>query len=300
MLYEVITAAIAIDSSRIEVDNLMLSNKNQFISFNGVISNSDEDQIDMRINQFKMDNLNLITGSENKLNGTLDGTISFIDLYKRPLFLSDIKLNNFRYNNITAGNLSLLSKWDRPSQSIQSELIVENDTRQTVYGYGSYFPSNDSLDFTVDADGLSLALLNTVMGESFQNIHGNATGELKLKGGLNKVEMYGDIIGTNAGLALKYLQVSYYFTDTVKFRGDSMIFDNITIHDFEGHTGVFDGSIRHDNFSNMDYNLSIRSNDLQIINTTSQINPRFYGKAYASGLVKITGHGVNVFRNNFV
>lgn len=294
-LWQINPASIAIDSSRIEVDNLMLSNKNQFISFNGVISNNEEDQIDMRINEFKMENLNLVTGSENKLAGTLDGTISFIDLYKRPLFLSDIKLNDFRYNDITAGNISLLSKWDRPSQSIQSELIVENETRQTVYGYGSYFPSSDSLDFTVNTDGLSLALLNTVMGESFQNIHGSATGELKLKGGLDKIEMYGDITGTNAGLALKYLQVSYYFTDVVKFRGDSMIFDNITIHDFEGHSGIFNGSIRHDNFSNMDYDLSIRSNDLQIINTTSQINPRFYGKAYANGLVKITGHGANVY-----
>ncbi|WP_320168010.1 translocation/assembly module TamB domain-containing protein [Mangrovibacterium marinum] len=294
-LWQIRPAAIAIDSSRIEVDNLMLSHKNQFISFNGVISNNEEDQIDMRINQFKLENLNLLTGDKNKLKGMLDGTISFIDLYKRPLFLSDIKLKDFNYNNTPAGNISMLSKWDRPSQSIQSELIVDNDTRQTLYGYGSYFPINDSLDFTINADALSLSLLNTVMGSSFENIHGSASGELKIKGGLDKIEMYGDMMGINAGLALKHLQVSYYFTNLVKFRGDSMIFDNIEIQDFEGHTGIFNGSIRHDNFSNMDYNLSIRSNDLLVMNTTPQINPRFYGKAYASGLVKITGHGARVF-----
>jgi hypothetical protein len=294
-LWQINPAAIAIDSSRIEIDNLMLSNANQFISFNGIISNNEKDQVDMRINQFNLENLNLLTGSANKLKGTLNGTISLIDLYKRPLFLSDIKLTDFRYNNIATGNIALLSKWDRTSQSLQSELIIENNKQQTLYGYGSYFPTNDSLDFTVDAEGFSLALLNTVMGESFQDIHGDATGELKLKGGLNKIEMYGDITGTNAGLKLKYLQVGYSFTNVVKFRGDSIIFDHITIHDSEGHSGIFNGSIRHDNFGNMDYDLSIRSHDLQIINTTSQINPRFYGKAYANGLVKITGHGTDVF-----
>ena len=293
-LWTVNPSAISIDSTRVEVDNFMLSNQDQFFAFNGVISNNHDDQIKVRVNNFRLDNLNLLTGEENKLKGTMDGTISFFDIYERPLFLSDVKLNDFNYNNTLVGDISILSKWDVPSSAIQSELIVSNKDRQTLYGYGSYFPQQDSLDLTLNADGLSVALLGPVLEGSFQNLHGDATGELKIKGGLNKIMMYGDIMGTNAGLALSSLQVSYYFTNDVKFRGDSIIFDHITIHDFEGNTGVFNGSIRHDNFSNMDYNLSVSSKNLQIINTTSAINPKFYGKAYGSGLVKITGHGQKV------
>ncbi len=294
-LWTVHPSAISIDSSRVSVDNVMISNKDQFISMNGIVSKNQDDALELRINHFKLENLNLITNERTKLEGILDGTISLIDIYKRPLFLADVKLNDFAFNDTKVGNLSVLSKWDHPSSSIQSELIVDNEKRQTLYGYGSYFPSQDSLDFTLNAEGLSLSLLGPILAGSFQNVHGDATGEVKIKGGLDKILMYGDVMGTNAGLALSYLQVSYYFNDLVKFRGDSIVFDNITIHDFEGNTGIFNGSIRHDNFSNMDYDLSINSKDLQVINTTPTINERFYGKAYANGVVTIKGHGKKVY-----
>ncbi|RKD89913.1 translocation/assembly module TamB domain-containing protein [Mangrovibacterium diazotrophicum] len=293
-LWQVHPSAMAIDSSRVEFDNVMISNGQQFIAINGIASKNHDDQLELRVKNIDLKNLNLLLGDRNKLNGTMDGSISLIDMYERPLFLSDIKLNDFTYNDTKVGNISALSKWDRASNAVQTELIVSNDSRQTLYGYGSYFPEQDSLDLTLDAEGLSLSLLGPILAGSFQNIHGDATGEVKITGGLDKIEMNGDVLATNAGLALTYLQVGYYFTDTVKFRNDSIIFPNITINDFEGNTGVFNGSIRHDNFSNMDYNLSVNSRNLQIINTTPALNAQFYGKAYANGIVRITGHGQRV------
>jgi len=294
-LWQVNPARITIDSSRVAVNHLSISNRQQSISFDGIISSLSDDKLDVNIHQFNLENLNLILGDANKVSGMLNGTVSLLDLYNQPLYLSDVKLNRFRYNDTAIGDLSLLSKWDPPSQSIQAELILDDKNNQAVYGYGSYSPANDSIDFTINADQLSLNLLNTVLTGSFENVHGEATGEIKLKGGRKKLLMYGDIFARDAGLTLTYLQVPYNFTDFVKFRGDSIIFDKITVHDPEGNSGVFDGSIRHDNFANMDYNLTVRSVDLQVINTTNQINPKFYGKAYANGFVKITGHGQKVF-----
>ncbi|WP_372773456.1 translocation/assembly module TamB domain-containing protein [Mangrovibacterium sp.] len=294
-LWQINPSYVTIDSSRVEVDNFMISNRNQFISLNGVISKEQTDELAVRINNFKLDNFNLITGENNKLTGILDGTISLVDLYNRALFLSDVKLNDFKYNDTKVGNVSVLSKWDTPSNAIQSELIVSNKQQQNLYGYGSYFPTQDSLDFTINTEALSLSLLEPFLEGSFQDIRGEATGEVKITGKHDKIMMYGDVMANNAGLALSYLQVGYKFTNKVKFRGDSIIFDHITINDSEGNSGVFNGSIRHDNFSNMDYNLSVNSKNLQVINTTPAINERFYGKAYAAGVVKITGHGREIF-----
>lgn len=286
---------LSIDSNRIEVENILISHRDQFLSINGAVSKNSQDQLNVQLNNFNLNNLNLLTGDKNRILGTMAGTVSFFDIYERPLFLADIKVDGFNYNETAVGDLSILSKWDIPSKAIQAELIVSDKNRQQLYGYGSYYPQPDSLDLTINADGLSLALLGPVLEGSFQNIHGEATGELKIKGGLVKIMMYGDIYGANAGLALSYLQVDYRFSDLVRFRGDSIIFPRITILDTEGNTGIFDGSIRHDNFSNMDYKLSINSKNLQVINTTPAINGRFYGKAYANGLVRVTGRGTKVF-----
>lgn len=294
-LWTVNPSYLSVDSNRVEVENILISHRDQFLSINGAVSKNSQDQLNVRLNNFKLNNLNLLTGDENRILGTVEGTVSFFDIYERPLFLADIKINGFNYNETAVGDLSILSKWDVPSKAIQAELIVSDQNRQRLYGYGSYYPQPDSLDFTINADGLSLAILGPVLEGSFQNVHGEASGELKIKGGLDKVMMYGDMYGANAGLALSYLQVDYRFSDTVRFRGDSIIFPQITLVDTEGNTGIFDGSIRHDNFSNMDYKLSVNSKNLQVINTTPAINGRFYGKAYANGLVRITGHGAKVF-----
>lgn len=293
-LWTIHPSALTIDSSRVEIDNFLISNDNQYLSLNGVISKDPEDKIDIRANNFKLENLNRFAKGPNAFSGDLHGTVSLLNVYNRPLFLSDIELEDFYFNDLRVGNITLKSAWDSKSEGIQAELIADNDTRQTLYGYGAYYPTSDSLDFTVDADGFSLTILNTVLKGNFQNVHGDATGEIKVGGGLKKVLLDGDILGTNAGLALSQLQVSYYFTDTVKFRSDSIIFDHITINDFEGNTGVFNGSIRHDNFQNMDYDLSVLSNNLQVINTTPSVNEKFYGKAFANGRVIITGHGRTV------
>jgi hypothetical protein len=82
--------------------------------------------------------------------------------------------------------------------------------------------------------------------------------------------------------------------DSVQFKGDKIIFPDITISDDYGNTGVFSGSIKHQTFSKMIYDMSIRSNKIMAFNTTPATNEKFYGKLFGSGIVRITGHGVTV------
>ena len=294
-LWTIHPATIAMDSTTVRVGDLRIAHHDQEFLFDGSLSKDKDARLNLTVKNFNLENLNLLIGEETGLQGKLNGTTSIFDVYEKALFLSDLKISNLIYSRQEVGDLSILSKWDRPSQSIQSELIATKDNRQTVYGYGSYSPSNDSLDYTVNVDNLSLTILQPVLENTFDNIHGNATGELNIHGSPAKILMDGDIYAYNTGLSLGYLQVSYYFTDIVRFRGDSIIFPQVTIHDFDGNTGIFDGSIRHDNFSNMDYNMTMSSQKILAMNTTARNNPRFYGKAYTNGALRITGHGPKIF-----
>ncbi|WP_423127337.1 translocation/assembly module TamB domain-containing protein [Gaoshiqia sp. Z1-71] len=296
-LWTIQPSAIKIDSSRIEVNNFVISNNKQYFALDGVISKDKSERINLKVNEFNLNNLNLIVDKKLNFQGLLSGTASVFDIYEKALIMSDLKIRDFKYGEREIGNISILSKWDRPSQSLQSELIVDNNNQQVLYGYGSYMPSRDSLDFTVNVDNLSLTVLQPVLENSFSNIHGNATGEIKIYGKPDKILMRGDVYGHNAGFSLDYLQMSYYFSDLVKFRGDSIVFDQITVYDFEGDKGTFNGSIRHDNFENMDYDLRLQSSRFLAINTTSRHNEQFYGKIYANGLLHITGKGSEIWLN---
>ncbi len=294
-LWNIHPSTISIDSTRIEFNDLKISNSVQFFLLSGAISTNREEQLDISINNFNLNNIDLISTKKINLFGELNGTVSLFDVYKKAYLVSDINVTDVNYNGQDVGDISVLSKWDNPSESLQSELIITNDSIQTIYGYGSYIPSKDSMDFTVHADRLPLSLLQSVLTSSFQDIHGLGTGEIKIYGSPKNILFRGDILGENTGLTLKFLQVGYEFNDFVKFRGDSIIFDKITIFDPDGNQGIFDGSIRHDNFSNMDYDLSFSSPKILAINTTIRDNERFYGKAYGNGIVQITGHGKEIY-----
>jgi len=290
-LWTIQPASITIDSSRVAVHNLKISNKDQDFVLYGAISNDQTDRLNVRINNFNLNNLNLISGEQMDLQGLVSGTASVFGVYEKAYLLSDLKIGGLTYNGQSMGDISLLSNWDPPSESVQSELIVTDNNNQTLYGYGSFSPYRDSIDFTVNLDQFSLTALDPVLKNVFDNVFGLATGEVKIYGRPGKILMRGDVYAENAGLKLGYMQTSYHFSDTINLRGDSLQFNQITIHDFEGNSALFNGSIRHDNFSNMDYNMNCSFRKILIMNTSAMDNERFYGKAYGSGFLKINGHG---------
>jgi hypothetical protein len=294
-LWTVHPATITIDSTRIEVNNLKINNKDQYFTLYGAISKDEADRMNVMINNFNLNNLNLIAGEDMNLQGLLSGTASVFDVYEKAFLLSDLKIAGFKYSGQQIGDVSLLSKWDPPSQSVQSELMVTDNKNQTLYGYGSFSPHRDSIDFTVNLDHFSLTALDPVLKNIFENVFGLATGEVKIYGRPGKILMKGDVYAENAGLKLGYMQTSYHFSDTISFRGDSLLFNRITLHDYEGNTAIFNGLIRHDNFSNMDYKMSCSFRKILIMNTSALDNERFYGKAYGNGLLRITGHGPDLY-----
>lgn len=294
-LWNVAPAEITIDSTRIKVKGLEIYNNNQHFAANGAISKDKSDRLNLRVDGLNLSNLNLLTKRNIQLEGTLDGTASVFDVYERALFLSNLRINDLSFRKHEIGDVSIVSKWDRQSEEIQSELKINSKTHQSLYAHGAYNPASDSLDFTASLNDLSLTILQPILQNSFQSIRGRGTGDVWIHGTPEKILMDGDVLGLDAGLALKALQVDYYFSDTVKFRSDSIIFDQIKITDYQGNTGIFEGSIRHDNFKNMNYDLSLSSSRLLAMNTTFRDNERFYGKAYANGALQIKGKGRDIY-----
>lgn len=293
-LWTVHPATLTIDSTRIQVNGVEFSNGKQKVSLNGVVSNDSSDRLNLILQGVSLSNLNLLVNDNTKVNGVLSGSASVFDVYEKPLFLSDLKINDLSYEAQPIGDVSLISKWDRENQTVQSELKINSTSHQVLLTSGRYTPGTDSLDFNVNLNDLNLAILDPILAGTLQNVHGRGTGNVRIHGTPEKVLMDGDVLGLDAGASIKAIQVDYYFSDTVRFRSDSIIFDHITISDYDGNTGIFDGSIRSDNFSNMDYNLSITSPRIMAMNTSFRDNERFYGKAYARGSFHVGGHAQNV------
>lgn len=293
-LWQINSALITVDSTMIKFNKLKLSSRSQSIMADGSIDKSHDNKLNIFFNQIDLSSLNAIIAGDLDLKGELNGSLSLFDVYQRTLFLSDLKIAGLSLIGQSIGNASIQSRWDRDAEEINAELLVKSDERTTLQAFGIYNPGRDSLSINTNFDHFSLLILQPLLGSSFANFHGDATGKVHVYGSPNHIQHDGALYARDAGLMLSDLQVNYTLSDSVRFSGDRIIFPDIKISDDLGNTGVFSGSIKHQSFSKMIYDLSIKSKRIMAINTSPQINEGFYGKLFGSGIVRITGKGETI------
>jgi hypothetical protein len=293
-LWQVNPALVTIDSTHIGVNNVSLSSKGQSVRVEGSVALNQDDKLNVHFQKIDLNALNDFVPGDLELAGELNGSVSLFNVYKQALFLSDLKISDFGMLGQLLGNATVQTQWDTNSESINARLRVDSENRRTLDASGIYNPGKDSLSIHTNFDHFSILILQPLLGSGFDRVHGTATGKVWVHGSPDHIMHDGALYAENAGLMLTDLAVNYNLSDSVRFRHDKIIFPDITIADEFGNTGVFSGSIQHQSFSKMIYDMTVRTRRLMVINTTPEINEQFFGKAFASGVVRITGKGITI------
>lgn len=282
------------DSTHIEINDFNFFNKNQHLSLDGELSEDESKILTLVLEDLNLNNVGTYLNKDLPLGGIVNGSAGLKDFYGKRIIFSDINVSNFNFRDQKIGDVVLTNEWDYIEPVLNSELKITNNNRVSLFAEGYYNPENNELNYEANADSLSLVILETVIQKTFSDISGNASGKLKIHGTTDKILFDGALHGSNAELTIDYTQVSYHFTDSVYFKGDTLLFDRITIYDKSGNRGTFDGTIVHTNFQDMIYDLSVYTPKIVAINTTMRDNSQFFGKVVGSGRITITGRGKQV------
>ncbi len=288
-----------IDSSDIVINNFNLHRNGQSLAINGKISRDSTNVLTIDIKNIDLDKLLSNEDIERSLDGTLNGKINISNIYKTPVIIADADIQDMEFNNQKIGTILLSSYWDQVNSSVNTSLEIVNNSHRSLNASGYYIPQNGNLNYTATADSLPIKLLETVLNSGFSDFTGTASGTVKIGGNLSKISMNGALKASNAGIKIDYTQVKYFLDDSVYFKNDTILFNNIAIHDSKNNTGNFYGTLVHDNFSNMKYNIRVSSPDIQVLNTTYKDNQVFYGDGYANCKLDVTGQGNAVYLSGY-
>lgn len=299
-LWNITPFNVKIDSSAVFVSGFNMSNNNQVLAINGSIRKDKTDLIRLQMMNFNLSNLDTYLNKELNISGIANGTFGFANLTDNPMFLSDLRISDFTFKDRLMGNVSLLSKWNNERALIDSELKITQKDQTRLRAFGTYQPSTKALDFDVDVDSVSLIVLETFIGNNFSNFQGYGSGSVNIGGTADKILLNGALIGANAGLTIDATQIPYTFSDSVYFKNDTILFDNIRIYDDRNNTGRFNGTIVHSNFNNMIFDLDMTSNKIRALNTTLRDNDKFWGVGVVDGRLDITGRANNILLNGSV
>lgn len=277
----------------IAVDNLRIGRDNQYISFNGNISDSQDDKLNILLRKVNLGYIFETLDIETAMFGGI-ASGDFIAsqlLSETPIFYtSGLDVERLSYNNSLMGDTHVLSKWEPNRKAINIDAIIQQPNGLSSKVKGDILPFSDSLDFQFDADKIEIGFMLPYMQAFTSEVSGFASGKARLWGNFKYIDMVGTIYAEDVKLKLDFTNTSYIATDTIYLSPGHIALDNITLRDTEGKTALLNGYIDHEFFKKPKFEFNItNANDLLVYNIAENLDTRWFGKIYANGSATVTG-----------
>ncbi|MFN2380537.1 MAG: translocation/assembly module TamB domain-containing protein [Bacteroidales bacterium] len=281
----------------VTVDNFLVSHGNDYFNINGRTSPEGNDTLAISFQNLNLDILNSIskknpdddTIKEFTIEGVINGNILVRDIFTTLLFESDILIDNFKTNDHIHGDVTLLSKWDTLKKSAEISMFNNLDGDETFRIDGNYIPDNSALNLSVGVDRFPLDILNLVLHSFASDVSGYGTGNVTVSGSPKNLMVTGSVFASDASITIDYLQSEFIFSDTIFLEPAGLVFRDITVRDNRDNTALLNGIVTHTGFQDFGINLRINAENILALDTRQADNSLFYGTAFASGVISITG-----------
>lgn len=285
---------ILLDSSGIHIQNLVVRDGDKAIYINGNISDNPNEILRLNLEGFGMDILNYFIGSNSaRFKGDLAGSVLLTELLSKPKFAADLRIDSLEMNNTLLGNFGLTSDWAVNNDTIKIKSNLVLGSRTTFRGNGFYQPDSlGTISFDLDFSRFRLAAFDPFLEGIAENVRGNTSGNVEIKGTTGAPEVNGELTLNKVGFKIGFLQTDYNFVGIpkVKITPSAISFPGLQLKDTKFRTsGEVIGAIDHKNFRDFNLDLHIKARELLVLNTTAKNEDLYYGTAFVTGDINIEG-----------
>ncbi|TFH38339.1 MAG: translocation/assembly module TamB, partial [Bacteroidia bacterium] len=285
------------DSNSLSFDNFLVSHNEDFLNIDGVVSENSTDSLKISFNNLKLDALNSVSKKEGDeesnmefiVGGSIDGRIMFMDVYNSLLFESDILVKEFTTNEHKYGDVRMMSVWNNIDKVAEISMANNLDGENTFGIDGIYNPESRVIDFTTRVNRFPMDILNLVLQSFAKDVRGFATGMVNITGTAGEPIILGSVMAEDASITVDYLKTAFNFSDSVILDRRGFTFRDIAISDERGNNATINGFVAHNTFKDFNIGLRIDAENIMALDTKQKDNVLFYGTAYGSGVVSITG-----------
>ena len=283
------TSHITIDSTTVVVDSLVLLNEGQRLALGGTLSTDPTKAMDFELHDVRLENLSpLLNGPV--VRGTVGGDGRLFDVYGTPFATSYLCADSVTVQDKLVGDIRFTAGWSKSKGGVELNGAITRGPVKALDFVGRMLPEKDNLlDIDLVLDRFDLTFLEPYLPSAISEIQGRVTGTIDVTGNLDHPEVNGMVDMENAGLRINYLNTLYTFSHQVKIAPDMFALDLVDLHDEEGHTARIGGTILHNGLKDWNFNVWGEMNNLQVLNTTVNDNDMYYGKAYATGSLDVSG-----------
>ncbi|HEX4887089.1 MAG TPA: translocation/assembly module TamB domain-containing protein [Luteibaculaceae bacterium] len=285
------TSHVEYDSTRFAVKDLVLSSGDQSVRIFGKVSPINTDRLNFELNRFNVHTIDLLYHSSGQLGGIANAKGFISNPYDNLHFEADLMVDELSYNGEVLGDLTFTSQWNKSQDAVAINGYLEHEAYKTMQINGSYTPEgSENLNIRVALNQFNLVAVNALNLEEVDRFRGYVSGGVLISGPIEGPKLKGQLTLTDAQVHIDYLNTTYTLNDKVIINPDWIGFNRMVVTDQKGNKAYATGTVNHRNFEAWNYNLYVDMQNFLCMDITADKNDLFYGIAYASGDVDISGY----------
>lgn len=292
------------DKWKIDPDNEVTFGKNGILARDFILSQDDQtlsvqsqtanasSPLELTFNNFQIATLTGFVQSDSLLvNGLLNGNAIIKNLPSSPTFTTDITVNDLSVYQDTLGVLT--AKVDNETANQFNAAVTLKGNGNDLSLNGKYFvkPKNSDFDLTLNIKQFSMKSIEGLTNGAVREGRGFVYGQIKANGNMENKNIDGRLQFDNTSFKPAALN-SVFRIDKEAIaiiNNEGIRFNSFTIRDTTNNALTLGGMINTKDWENFSFDMNIRANDFQAINSTQQDNNLFYGRLVFSTRLNIKG-----------
>ena len=280
----------------ITIEEIVMNNEeNEQIKLRGQLADSTYKDLEL---QFKIVSLDKITPNIDSLNlkGEVNGVLNIRQKDGIYLPSSNLDIRNFAVNDIRQGDLSIgiVGNQDLTDFVVNAQLSDQGVDKMSVFGKISNKTEIPQADLLANFNNFSLEPFSPLGEGVIDKIRGDISGNARITGDLNNLDIDGQLSLNNAGMSIPYLNVDYDFAPNSQVRlfDQTFYFENIGLTDVSQKTqATIDGRITHQSFKEWNLDLKVNTNNdrFMIMDKPYSEDELYYGTGFLNGTGEIYG-----------
>ncbi len=277
----------------IHIHSLTLNHNNTSLKVLGTISKDDSQPLRVIFDDVDFTLLEkFIPVNLSVFDGYVNGQLVVYNLLKNMYFDAALVVNPLIYNNEdTLGIFNIYSTYDKQSHDnkiFAQATSLELDEILSVDGYVDFVKDND-IDLRVNVPETRTSNFYPFVKNLVSHLKGTVTATARFYGPYKNYKVSGIAYLKQASFMVDYLKTQYFMEDKITFDENGIYASTINITDRYQNSAILNGAVYHNYFNNFKFDLHLLANDLEALNTEEKDNDIYFGHAYASGKVDITG-----------
>lgn len=285
-------------SGSLDIKGLYLSNGNQVIDIEGRLSTADSDSVIYKIENLNLARLSELIGGRIAFSGMLNATISSKSLTTNAAINGLIDIDALTLNNRLFGDVDFVSRYNPEFGRFDTKLSIGGEGAGNDVAIDGYFFASDlggrrdtTYKFNLDVRKADLWVINLFNKDLFQTIEGSLSGGGWIGGNFSSVDFDAGFNIDRARVVPYFLLTDYTASGPIRVsRKGGLVLNDLQVNDRFGGRGVVSGTLDFNDFKpDKDLNITMVLNNLQFLNNTFTPDVPFYGVAYGTGTLTLTG-----------